>query len=918
MKPFKKLFRWALLLATITNVAQVPKPLLAQKITSVEGITEYRLSNGLKVLLFPDPSKQTITVNITYLVGSRNENYGETGMAHLLEHLVFKGTPKHPNIPQELTSHGCWPNGTTWLDRTNYFETFNATDENLKWALDLESDRMINSFIAKKDLESEMTVVRNEFESGENSPNRILQERVISTAFLWHNYGNSTIGARSDIEKVPIKRLQAFYKNYYQPDNAVLLVAGKFDETKTLSLINQKFGVLPKPTRVIQQTYTEEPTQDGERSVTLRRVGDVQSMAAVYHIPNGFHNDMPPVDILTDLLTDEPSGKLYKALVEPKKASFQFGYVFSNKEPGIAYFGADVLKEKSIDSAKNILLETIETYGQTLPTKEEVERIKTKRLKGIDLALNSSDRVGLNMSEFIAMGDWRLFFYLRDELKKITPEDIQRVAQKYFKPSNRTLGLFYPTPKPDRSEIPAVPDLAAILKDYKGNELVAQGEVFDPTPANIDSKTIIADAGGMKLALLPKKTRGGSVYGRMTFYFGDEKSLFGKAKAADYVNSLLMKGTTKHTRQQIQDEFDKLKAQVYVYGDISETVVVIETIKDNLSAVIKLVAEVLREPAFPADEFEKLRQAILANIESQKSEPQSKAFEALNQHTNRYPKGDARYRPTLDEDIADNKNLKLEEITKFYKDFYGASNSYASFIGDFDEKEIKNLMAQLFGDWKSPKEFKRIIKPYADLQTINKSIEAPDKANAFFIGFFPIKLNQQDPDYPALEFSNFLLGGGFLNSRLATRIRQKEGISYGVGSQMIVSPLDDNSAFFAYAIYAPENAEKLETVFKEEIAKIVKEGFTATEIAEAKKGYLQSKSVARSQDNSLASTLCTNLFLHRTMAWDADFEKKVQALTPEQILAVNKKYFDPAKITIIKAGDFAKKKKEASGGNEKK
>lgn len=229
------------LAGVISGASAQTLPKGVTRVTSVEGITEYRLPNGLRVLLFPDPTKQTITVNITYMVGSKHENYGETGMAHLLEHLVFKGTPKHANIPQELTEHGARPNGTTWYDRTNYFETFAATEENLRWALDLESDRMVNSFIAKKDLDSEMTVVRNEFESGENSPFRVLLERVFSSAFLWHNYGKSTIGARSDIENVPIDRLQGFYRKYYQPDNAVLLVAGKIDEAKTLTLVDQYF-----------------------------------------------------------------------------------------------------------------------------------------------------------------------------------------------------------------------------------------------------------------------------------------------------------------------------------------------------------------------------------------------------------------------------------------------------------------------------------------------------------------------------------------------------------------------------------------------------------------------------------------------------------------------------------------------------
>ena len=206
-------------------------------ITTVEGISEYVLPNGLHVLLFPDPSKPKITVNITYLVGSRMEGYGETGMAHLLEHMMFKGSTKHPHVPDELTAHGASPNGTTSYDRTNYFETFQGSDENLNWALSLEADRMINSFVAEKDLKSEFSVVRNEFESGENNPSAILEERVLSTMYLWHNYGKSTIGSKEDIEKVPIKNLQAFYKKYYQPDNSVLLVAGKIDEQKTLDLV---------------------------------------------------------------------------------------------------------------------------------------------------------------------------------------------------------------------------------------------------------------------------------------------------------------------------------------------------------------------------------------------------------------------------------------------------------------------------------------------------------------------------------------------------------------------------------------------------------------------------------------------------------------------------------------------------------
>src|SRR5581483_1233261 len=208
-----------------------------QKDASLGGLTEYKYPNGLRVLLFPDATSPKVTINMTYLVGSRFEGYGETGMAHLLEHMNFILTTNGRNIKKELTDHGASWNGTTDYDRTNYFETVTANDENLKWALGLEADRMVNMRIEKQLLDTEMTVVRNEFERGENNPQNILEERVIASAYLWHNYGKSVIGSRADIEKVPIDRLAAFYRKYYQPDNAVLVIAGQFDQSKALAMV---------------------------------------------------------------------------------------------------------------------------------------------------------------------------------------------------------------------------------------------------------------------------------------------------------------------------------------------------------------------------------------------------------------------------------------------------------------------------------------------------------------------------------------------------------------------------------------------------------------------------------------------------------------------------------------------------------
>ena len=301
--------------------APAPKaPAAAQQIRSIEGVTEYRLANGLQVLLYPDQSSSTVSINVTYKVGSRHESYGETGMAHLLEHMNFKGTPTHLKIMDELSSRGARANATTAYDRTNYFETLPATTANLEWALGLEADRMTHSLIAKKDLDTEMTVVRNEFEMGENNPAHVLSERVLETAYLWHNYGHPTIGARSDIENVPITDLQKFYHTYYQPDNATLIVTGKFDQKATLAYIEKVFGVIPKPTRILPNLYTAEPPQDGMREVTLRRSGSQQVLEEAFHVPADAHPDAASLSLLTSLLNERPAGLLYKRLVETKLA----------------------------------------------------------------------------------------------------------------------------------------------------------------------------------------------------------------------------------------------------------------------------------------------------------------------------------------------------------------------------------------------------------------------------------------------------------------------------------------------------------------------------------------------------------------------------------------------------------------------
>ena len=888
-------------------LGQTSLPKGVTKVTSVEGITEYRLDNGLRLLVFPDPSKPTITVNMTYLVGSRHEGAGEGGMAHLLEHMVFKGSPKHTNIPQELTEHGARPNGTTSEDRTNYFETFKATDENLKWALDLESDRMVNSFIKKEDFDKEFSVVRNEFEAGENNPIGVTFEHTMAAAYIAHSYGRPVIGNRSDVERVPIDKLQAFYHKYYQPDNAVLTVAGKVDEAKLVTMVNDYFGRIPRPARTLTPTYTVEPVQDGERMTVVRRVGEIQFVLAVYHIPDGANPDIEPLEVLSEVLGEQSSGRLYKALVDNKKATRVFGEVRSMDEPGLVYFGAILNHTDSLDDARNTMLKTIDGVIKEPPSKEEVDRARTRLLKEIDQTLRDSGRVGLFISEYAAQGDWRLLFLDRDRLRNVKPEDVQRVAAAYLKSSNRTIGEFIPDATPDRSEIPVKTDVAAVVKDYKGDPVMAAGEAFDVSPKNIESRTErYTLPSGMKVALLSKKTRGASVQAVIRLHFGDLESLKDKDTVASLAGATLIRGTAKKNRQQIQDEIDRLKAQLNVGGDATGARVTIETDRENLPAVLRLAGEILKEAVLPETEFEQIRKQRLTSLEFGKSEPQMVAFTKIQRTLYPYPKGDVRGTPSIEDEIEEVKAAKLDDATAFYKNFYGASHGELAVVGDFDPAEVKKAAAELFGNWKSAAKYERIKMGFQKIPAVSETIETPDKANAVFIAGLRLNLSDRDPDYPALVFGNYMLGGGFLNSRLATRIRVKDGLSYGVNSSVSASSDEKDGRFQAFAIANPQNLGKVETAFKEELDRALKDGFAQTEMDADRDGWIQSRTLQRAEDRSLVSLLATRDYDNRTLQWDEDLEKKVMALKPDEIVAAMRRNLDPAQISMVKAGDFKK------------
>ena len=419
-----------------------------EQIKSSGDIDEYRLkSNDLRVLMLQDTSTPVATFMVTYHVGSRNEAIGYTGSTHLLEHLMFKGSrnfnkEKGTAIWDELQSIGAQINATTWNDRTNYFEV--VPSEHIEKAISIEADRMRFSFLRDEDRQPEMTVVRNEYERGENSPFDVLDKNIWATAYQAHPYHHSTIGWKSDIENVSTERLKEFYDVYYWPNNATVTIIGDFEKDNTLSLIDKYFGEHKKSSHEIPEVYTEEPKQEGPRRLVVKRSGQSGITAIAHKTPPGLDNDMYAIQVLGKILCDGKSSRLYKKIVDKGLATSLFMYDFPFKDNGLFITYAFLTPGTDNQKVEDIILKEYSDIIKNGVDESEIMRAVAQIRATVAFSRDGSYAVASALNEAIAIGDWQFYTTFLEKIKLVTINDITRVAEKYLVEDQSTVGWFIP------------------------------------------------------------------------------------------------------------------------------------------------------------------------------------------------------------------------------------------------------------------------------------------------------------------------------------------------------------------------------------------------------------------------------------------------------------------------------------------
>ncbi len=921
-------------------------------------VREYRLPNGLQVLLLKDAQRPAMSVNITYRVGSRHEGKGEYGSAHLLEHMLFKpvgaGTPaKYTDSKTSMQDLGMRWNGTTSYDRTNYFAHFVTGDGKLPERLDFMmgwlAAMMTQARFTPEDLKSEMTVVRNEFERSDNESGRILGERMRSAAYTTHGYGHPVIGTRADIENVPHERLMAFYKQHYRPDNATLIVAGDFNPDEVKIRIEREFGGITQPNTALPSTWSAEPPQEGEKQVILRRAGGLASAAVAYHGPAGPTREAIAAALLAACIGQE-GGPLAKGLTQQQLAVTEWAYYRGQREPSQIWAGIGLPERLASDtdaqyevkalSSAAALAKVVELYR---PTAQELEIARENSLAGVRAMFRSSEIMAQALSEAVASGDWRLLWMQRELVAQITLEEVHNIAAAYLVPSNRTSGLFLPVPSgstqarapqtraPDTPAVDqlitnAINSIALRPNNTGANPLNdAQNANLPTIPVKKDAPSFIitqeamakhtqqgrltvAGQPGLKLAVMTRQTKDDRVQGALRLRWGTLESLRGSSVLAGMLASNIPDGMAAEggspalTALQIQTRMRQLDASIRFSSAAGFLSANLEFPAQNTAAVIAFLSDLLRRPAFEPAVFGRNQRIMIANLQPGKTDPSTLAGHLLERnHRAHYSAGDPREARPVDVSERQTREATAAQLKAYWQRFGGAQHGEFVLTGPLELAAVQAQLQNLWGDWASKETYQRWVSEHA--QPVGESfskLQVAEKANATYTARIAFPLDQRHLDFAPL------LAGMEMMSRLGLfqRVREQEGISYGVSS-WLEAPWDGSAAAINInASFAPQNLDRLRTAIREVLTQTREKGYSASEVDQTKSAIMARRKDRLTQPANAIDIIAFNLREERALDANKELDARYEKLDATSVNAALKKYLDVALLKEVVAGTF--------------
>ena len=861
------------------------------------GIKEYHMtSNGLKVLLKEDHSAPVATFMVTYEVGSRNEAIGYTGSTHLLEHLMFKGsnkfnTDKGNSVFQILQSLGARMNATTWLDRTNYYETLPSSE--LETAIEIEADRMRNAYIKEGDRESEMTVVRNEFERGQNNPSGVLDEHIWATAYHAHPYHHSTIGWKADIENVSIERLKEFYDTFYWPNNATATVVGDFETSKALAIIKKHFGRIRKSTKEIPVVYTTEPMQEGKRTVTLKRAGQQGIVGIAHKSPPATHEDAASFIVLSSILSSGKNSRFYKNITDKGLTTNIFIWDTLFKDPGLFTVYANLAPGVEHKTVEDIIVAEYENIKKEGVTEEEVSKAKAQLIASMKFRQDGSMAVAGSLNEAIASGDWTLYTRYEELVNSVTAKSIKLVVNKYFLEDLSTVGYFIPEVSGDQPQgkpVASAKELVEMKKQYfsKENQGGLASQIVDSEP--VEGIRLLTLKRGSGVVTINGSFMGGDIY-------ADENN----SRVPDLVSSMLDQGTTKQTKFEISNQLEKAGARLSVSNGKSNVSFYAKFLSRDLEMVFGLLSEQLQHPAFNEEDLEKIKKRMITSYKKRKESTRGNAVN--NMLASFYPKGHQNAPEDNDRSIEDIKKTKTEDLKVFHNQNYGKGGMVVVAVGDVDHEELSNTIKKEFESWKNSPLSKKTESKKGKKSAGKAYVTMKDKTSTDFVMGIPLGIDRFHEDYMPLYVATHILGGNF-SARLMQTVRVKEGLTYGINSVITGFDNKNDGYWMVGGTFAPELLARGEKATLREVKRWAEGGVTQAEVDITKSTLTGSYQVGFDTTRGLSIGILSAVNVWGDLSYIDSFPEKVNSATLEQVNAAIKKYITFDDIYQVAAGSI--------------
>ena len=886
-------------------------PLGVEHLQTLDGIEEYRLlANDLRVLLLPEPSQAVATVMVTYQVGARNEVAGTTGATHILEHMMFKGTDRFNSADgndysQQMERIGARSNATTYFDRTNYYASLPR--KYVPLAIQLEADRMRNLRIRSNDLSSEMSVVRNEYQRGENNPVRSLIKEIYAAAFVAHPYSHPTIGWRSDIEHTSTAKLRKFYDTYYWPENAVLTIIGGFDRTTTLATIVQHYGAVPKAPAPIPEVSTLEPEQIGPRHITIERNGEIGVVMTAFKSPAGTHADWPALALLQQIIGADKTGRLYRALEDQGKASATFTFAPQLRDPSLFMLAAYLSPDATHQETQQMILDEINVLISSGVAEDELVRAKAVIAASTQYGRDGSYAIADQINEAIAMGDWTQYIRMPKAIQAVTAADLQRVAQKYFRRSQRTIGWFVPKPTQTAGHNIATANGPNYFRDpavygpqHNSTHSLAAGSSVD---AQVDFSSLMQQtttSNGIQIVAIDMPVKNvvsfaGSLAAGETLSPKDAPAL------ASLTAAMLDKGTSQQDRFALAEKLDRRGADIGFTANAHSLRIAGRFLRQDADSVMELLAEQLRHPAFEPAVLKPLKSRQLAGLLQAKDNTDYRASAAVSRKL--YSPEHPNYSPPLQTLIDGIESTTIDDIRAFHAAHYGPKSMRLIFAGDIDFEQLVAAVETAFQGWQGGVEF-----PSQDLAALpnkaqSEQIEIADKTSVSVRYGYQTGLQRTDPEYLAFMVGNYILGGSF-HSRLMSEVRKNRGLTYSIRSSHEGDLLSPGNWLLS-ASFGPKQLQKGLAASEEVLAKWYTGGVSQTEVDAALETLSGSYLVNLTTSASVAGQVLS--FMER--GFDAKYidayPQRLQQTSAAQVNAAIQQHFDPQLCAQVIAGSLA-------------